>query len=488
MKSLFYRFCGLSFLFIVLIAISCKKEGSVDEQSEVVYSVNFKFSGFNAVSNPLKIGQASINKLANNGANTSNHYEGYLYFWSFNAQNLTPDIRYQKSLAPSIGYADGSIPNSYVNSTYSFDGYAGGSALGFSGGAHEVLIKLPIKDVIEVYSFGFDMGSPGTGPKDFEISYSFDEGTTYTMLSEVNQFSNPGTSNAKNSYIYSLEDITISSDHLWFKILPKAGERGEAGTFNENSGSYRIDNVQLSGMAPIEQSSLSIDKLHYFLFHQDKPDIIFSGEADNPENLELDLPIGSYSVCFVSNASNEDLLFLTNPSITNFYAGNLFSNSEASIFGYVGTIHVIREANISIEMERLYSQIKIEFTDAIDLSMITKISISQEHDPFFWNPFDLTMSNPILDQSSIELEEDFQGNKQLVFNQFMGKTVDFVPVNYVLHVYEEDDLLRTFTLGSTLKNNMQLVFRGEILSGMSSLGTFHITKNENWEGDKSVDF
>lgn len=46
------------------------------------------------------------------------------------------------------------------------------------------------------------------------------------------------------------------------------------------------------------------------------------------------------------------------------------------------------------------------------------------------------MTNSILDQSSLEVEEDFQLNKQFVFNQFMGLLAEVIPLHYSVEVYD----------------------------------------------------
>ena len=49
-------------------------------------------------------------------------------------------------------------------------------------------------------------------------------------------------------------------------------------------------------------------------------------------------------------------------------------------------------------------------------------------------------------------------------------------------------MLRTFQINSAMKNNIQLVFRGELLEDASKNVAFQITKNENWDGENEVSF
>lgn len=54
MKSLSLFCYRLSFVFIIILAISCKKDAYVDEENELVYPVNFTFTNFKSSTNFLK--------------------------------------------------------------------------------------------------------------------------------------------------------------------------------------------------------------------------------------------------------------------------------------------------------------------------------------------------------------------------------------------------------------------------------------------------
>jgi len=364
LKHLVYRF---SFLVLLLFVISCKKDTSLDRKNEDTFMVTFKFNGFTNQVSPLQsIGKGSTKLAA--VANDQNYDEGYLYYWSFNNENLVPDIRYNPLFMPTISYANGNVPTSFVNSTYAFDNFIAGKALTFAG-ANDIIIKMPIKDVIQVRSLGFDVGSPSTGPKDFEIFFSLNKGDLYETLESNNQFGNTDVANQKNSFSYDLTEKNIQADELWIKIKPKAGIRGESSTFNENSGVLRMDNLHLIGIAPSTSVAISIDKLHYFLFNIDKPEVILAdvSELNGSNLLEIAIPLGRYKVCFITNTSNAELLLPINPTLETFYISNIFSNANAEIFGYVGELNIEQDQTHQIEVQRLFSQVKIEFTDAFGL-------------------------------------------------------------------------------------------------------------------------
>lgn len=489
MKSLMSSSFRLSFIIFFLLTISCKKDSSSGDQNEMVYAVNFKFSGFTNNISRLKATTINQSKLAAVGSNSQNYSEGYLYYWSFNNDNLVPDIKFNNQLNPNISYLNGDLPSSFVNSTYVYESFVGGRALTFAG-AKEILIKMPIKDVIEVNGLGFDVGSPGTGPKDFELYYSLDKGISYDTLAFNNQFGNTNTANQKHTYSYDLSDKDIRSDEIWFKLSPKAGERGTSGLFNENTGALRMDNLYLTGIAPTTQENNAVDNIHYFLFNKNIPSIVITGVKDinGSSSFAVSIPVGTYSICFISNTSNAELIFPENPTLASFYTSNLFSNSNADIFGYIGELVVDKEQTNQIELERLFSQVKIEFTDTYGLDRITKIVIDQQHDPFFFAPFNASLTNPILDQSTVERIDDFSSNKQIVFNQFLGRLATSAPISYIINVYGNEGVIRTFNLSSSLKNNMQVVFRGNILNEIEHNNNFVILKNEVWDGELITNF
>jgi len=56
-------------------------------------------------------------------------------------------------------------------------------------------------------------------------------------------------------------------------------------------------------------------------------------------------------------------------------------------------------------------------------------------------------------------------------------------------VYNQaDKLLRTFTVSGNIKNNVRLVFRGELLSGIDASNNFTVRYQEDWDGDDTIDF
>lgn len=165
MKSLFHLRYRLSFLIIFILAISCKKHSYVYEENELVFPVNFTFTNFKSSSSYLKSASSKQNLYASSQI-PANYSKGYIYFWSFNNETLTPDIKYSKSANPSITYNDGKSIS--WGTGIAFENYPAGRASNFVG-PKQILIKLPIKDVLSISRLGFDMTGSAMGPKDFEM-------------------------------------------------------------------------------------------------------------------------------------------------------------------------------------------------------------------------------------------------------------------------------------------------------------------------------
>src|SRR5690606_20074725 len=305
MKGLFTQLYRLSFYLIIVLAVSCKKEGIRDEHNEDLYTLRLKLDGFESSKEPFTQAIANVHKLASTSG-TQQDSEGYLFFWSFNQENLSPDIRVPSGEATAFTYNGGLTPSNYVGSTYSYGSHPAGKALSITG-ASEFIIEMPMQHITQLTSFGFDIGSTNTGPKDFEISYSWD-GLNYELIEAVNQFSS-ATANAKNSFTYDLSALDNLGARLWVKLDLKAGDRMDGPAYNPTSGAFRIDNIHLKGMYELSMSA-DIAKLHYFIFHQDKAEVYAIGEVDEDQwsGFEVQLPLGSYDIMLISNQSNLELI------------------------------------------------------------------------------------------------------------------------------------------------------------------------------------
>src|SRR5690606_254685 len=165
---------SLYFVFVIFIVSSCKKDALIQHDVDESYTVNFKFKEFGTAVTPLGMAKLSSKALFKTAslqpAQTQNTQEGYLYYWSFNSDNTVPDIRVANGA--KIAYNGGEIPDDFATG-WSYDTYQAGKALSLKG-VEELVFELPLTQVLEVQSIGFDIGSSDTGPKSFDLLYSQD--------------------------------------------------------------------------------------------------------------------------------------------------------------------------------------------------------------------------------------------------------------------------------------------------------------------------
>lgn len=491
-KKNWYSF--LCFLSIVFLVSSCDKDVVAPDALDESYTVAIKFKEFESSTTPLGknarvLADKAVNKWAStNPRQTKNIQQGYLYYWSFNNETLSPDIRVVGGA--KITYNGGLTPDRYAGG-WKYDTYSAGRALNLTG-VQEFIFEIPLIRVLELQTLGFDIGSSNTGPKAFDLFYSQD-GEEYEALAKDNQFTNINTAQAKNSFQFDLTTLELDlSKKLFLKIIPKAGERGTSTAYNSTSGVTRIDNFHLIGVSEVVEEA-TVFKLHYHIFDADNRNMVMMGtevfEPGNLPDLSLSLPIGNYYASFVSNVSNAELNIPERANADDYFMANSFSNHRAQIFGLVDTFAVDSEMQIEATLQRYYSQIRFEFTDSDDLSHIGKLIFTPEHDPYFYSPFVAAMGNPVLDQSEIILIPNFEEDgKEIVFHQFMGRVVTPQPIQYRVEVYDKvNELLRTFTVSSSIKENVQLVFRGQLLTNQQEV-TFTVRQNEEWGGETIVSY
>lgn len=480
-----YRFSLL--IILTLLAAACKKRSITPEafRSEV-YTVKFDFKDFESITNPLnnraRQSLRSRNFRADAGSQTTT-YQGMLYYWSFNEETLSPDI----SLASgtTISYNEGESPTDFA-AGWAYDEFVAGRSMSIRGLA-ELLISVPLSHVHSLDDFGFDISSSNTGPKAFDAYYSFD-GEQWQDLNLGNQFSSLGASHPKNTFTFDMiSDVPLAgNDMLYIRLEFAAGERLEGSNYSPTTGVTRLDNIRFIGTGDQASSTGVIDALHYYVFDQSSGELIGNDVVDfDPSNptLTLNLNHGFYQISFIRNHSDETLAFPSQLYYSSeYFYTNIFSNYLARIFA--NEIELLVTGNVSeeVELNRYYSQVKFEFTDTQDLSVVHRIVISPTHDPYFYAPFNSSLSPSFDDGSLIEVQPDFSTSQEFVFNQFLGYRPTATTVAYHLEAYDaSDNLLRALDVEASIRNNVQLVFRGQLLSGGLSNTDIQFHINEDWD-------
>lgn len=484
--------CGLSISCILLFLNSCdKKPNSLPDDNEV-YTVAVKFQEFESLIYPWsRSSKASSSSMLGSARNrTGEQSAGYLYYWSFNQQSPVPDVALHAAAA--ISYNGGKQPVHYTATGWASNGYPAGQAMSITG-LETLVIEMPMEGVSELIAFGFDISSSATGPKDFSIWYGQD-GLNYQLLAEENQFSNTSTAYGKNVFRYYLEELPLDfRAPVFIKLIAKAGDRGGGSNYNPKQGVTRFDNIYLYG-ASSGGTSPSIQQVDYRIFEQETGSFVQMGrivlDDTNIPTFSLELPKGVYKAVFVYNASDEYLLMPEAVAATDFYVANPFSNSQAQVFAEQKDFKVQEDLQLDLLLNRLYSQVKFEFTDGKPLAGVGVLKITPLHSPFFYAPFPEGVAYPVVDESFIVEAVDLEkSGRTFVFNQFMGQPSTDILVAYTIDVFDQDGvLLRSFTLESMLRNNVQLVFRGALLVGQYVDTNFSIRIHTEWDGFREVFF
>ncbi|WP_144036527.1 hypothetical protein [Sphingobacterium psychroaquaticum] len=482
---------SLSLFLIVVVTISCKNEViSFDDHNES-YTVAFEFQEFDASVSPLQnIGKyTALSKLSSiTNVPPQVVQDEYLYYWSFNTGSSIPDISIDKNA--KFLYNDGEVPDDFSAQGWASNGFAGGYAMVLRG-LQDLVVKVPLDRVQSLKSIGFDISSSATGPKDFEFLYTQD-GETYHSISADNQFANVGSSSSsypKNSFIFYVDTIALDYDRpLYVQLLMKAGDRGSAGNYNASMGVTRIDNFNLTGLSKTMTHS-SIRRLHYAIFNRETNRLVEENNVDFSAEgwpgLSLQLPPGEYVSIFLSNESAADLYISDITDAQTYSVRNLFSNSKAKIFGVTHTFSVRQDIDVPLLLHRYYSMVKFEFTDNRDLTNVGRITIKPLHTPFVYVPFGDRSKDIGVDDEIVSFAVDFEAeSKEFYFHQFMGDQGEPQEVVYLVTVRDKEERqLRDFTVNSRMRNNMQLVFRGELLSGIDQEAEFIVRLNEDWDGE-----
>lgn len=485
------------FYLLLFLCTGCEKTAPIpdlEEPADELKTVIFNLTGFSSEIRPLSSKIATSKSGVNR--NVALDQVQYLYFWSFNEHNLAPEV--------AIHPGDVSITLEPENTAvtypagYKHDTFPEGQCVSMRG-VKSITFKMFMKNVSALSKIDFDVASSNTGPKNFSIYYAIDDGNDFNLISEDNQFTNMSPQ-SRNHFEFNLSTITDNEhEYLWIKVEPSAGDRGTVGDYNEATGLLRIDNFGIAGIYNSDGSEeTTLNKINYYVFRTEdntlalEGDLAFQADQQAPQ-LSLKLPVGSYYASFVSNSSKRELLLAKQPSAANdFYVSNHFDNHQAVIFGsQITDITVSENTNpVEVALNRYFSNVKFEFTDQTDLSLVNKIVINRMHENFVYTPYGLPSSLPVSDASMITFVDPFkEETKSIAFNQFIGNVNHPVDLTYNVLVYGADnELLRDFTVNNAVKNNVQLLFTGELLKGTDRNGNFLIEWNEQWDDAVSGEF
>ena len=469
----------LSGVFILVLAAlpSCKKHAKLpDENNETIHAVKFKIKDFEAIVTPLKKQSARPNRAALNRAASQN--ELLLYHWTFDNSNTVPETALDEGSL--INYNDGKTD---------YDFLAGwpttGKAISFKG-AREILIKIPTQGIRSIGSWAFDGNSSSTGPRALVLSYSLDKGNSFSLLSDTIKYPSNLSLSGKVAVNTSLADIPLGySKELWLKISLLAGSRDGGSGYSSTTGTFKMDNLMIYGQVNPEALP---SKFYYHVFDANSKAMVTSGVLNSQDAFDLELPNGTYYLSLIAKNSTLPLVMSEAADFEHFYATNPFSERSTELFAGRDTFEVKGVTERVLNLNRIYSEVKLTFTDTEDLSVIDSIQVQQLHPVFHYYPF-IVRSSDQIDKSMLTIVPQFTAeNKSFSFNQFMGYYLENKVIKYQFRVFREGQLLRTFELGSEIRNNVQIQFKGKLLETDNGNLGFQVVKNEHWDDNITIEY
>ncbi|GAA0885286.1 hypothetical protein GCM10009120_38850 [Sphingobacterium siyangense subsp. cladoniae] len=455
---------------------SCKKHAKLpDENDETIHAVKFKVKDFEAIVTPLKKQSTTAKRAALSGAASENEL---LYHWTFDNSNTVPEVA-----------LDAAVLIDYNNEKTDYDFLGGwpatGKAISFKGGK-EILIKIPTKGIQSLGSWTFDCNSSSTGPRALMLSYSLDMGNSFSVLSDTIRYPPNVQLSAKIPISTSLANISLgSSKELWLKISLSAGSRDGGVGYSPTTGTFKMDNLMIYGQ--VKPQALP-SKFYYHVFDAKSKAMIKSGVLNSQETFEVELPNGTYYLSLITKNSTLPLIMAGAVDFEHFYATNAFSEQSAELFAGRDTFEVKGALERVLKLNRIYSEVKLTFTDSEDLSAIDSIQVEQLHPVFHYYPF-MTRSSDQFDKSVLKVVPHFTvADQSFSFNQFMGYYLDNKAIRYQFRVFKDGQLMRTFELGSEIRNNVQIQFKGKLLETANGNLGFQIVKNEHWDDHIVIEY
>ncbi|WON96718.1 hypothetical protein [Sphingobacterium sp. UGAL515B_05] len=216
--------------------------------------------------------------------------------------------------------------------------------------------------------------------------------------------------------------------------------------------------------------------------------MVKSGVLDSQEAFDVELPNGSYYLSLIAKNSTLPLIMAEATDFEHFYVTNSFAERAAELFAGRDTFEVKGATERVLNLNRIYSEVKLTFTDSEDLSVIDSIQVEQLHPVFHYYPF-MTRSSDQFDKSVLTVFPHFTAaNQSFTFNQFMGYYRDNTAIKYQFRVFREGKLLRTFELGSEIRNNVQIQFKGKLLETANGNLGFQVVKNEHWDDNIVIEY
>ncbi|MEC3881102.1 hypothetical protein [Parapedobacter sp. 10938] len=459
-------------------------------------NVTFKLEGFTAETRPMDGSQGTARLAlgaAGKGLQALKNIEPrvepqYLYYWSFNNEDLVPDVAVDE-VGAVIAF-EGKSSN-FVNG-HALAPFEAGHALKITG-ASSLTISLPINAVENLAALAFDIKSSDTGPKDFSFLYSVDDGVTYKEWSASNQFEKT-KSTQWNAYTFEIADFAefTDVDMVLFKMVFLAGDRGEGKEYSESGGVVHLDNIRLSGVYNMEtEAPTTPSTLHYYIFSSEDGSVVQQQQLPmdalgDGGTLDVNLADGNYDVLFVAYRSEKGVLLPENLThASEFYFGQHFDDYRAVSYAALLESVIVDEANVeeTVTLNRCYSLVEFDFTDSeTNLQRVKKIEIVRLHDNFLYTPFGMPAAKEESEVERIQFSDFDFAEDHIALHQFFGLIDVGGSISYELIAYGEGDvILNTVTITEDLRNNQILRLTGNLLGDSGAINGFSVALDTEWE-------
>ena len=489
------KFIALLFKLFVCCCIgllSCKEKIPKVIEDKQLYEIQYDFSGFEKeygnIGPPLSAGKSSINTILDKRADAKNlEARRLLYSWNFDSKKLDPN--FSNTISSKL-YFD----KQTINYVPGFNSINNPSDFAIQEtGIKTFYIEINVKHVKRLDVLEFDIASGNQSPKLINLKVQNNQGQTIQYYSEDFKLMDRKTPFKVHNARFDLSKLPIDQTEikLLISFLPNPDDKETSVVVDR--GTVLIDNIKIHGYL----NNIALPKLakfHYYVFQKENKKLFSKGIVEQKgdlSNLVIKLPYGDFENLFVYNQSEEDLLVSNDINFqTDFYLSIQPNNKHARVFSNLDQIQVSQSFKRDLPMKRLYSLIKFSFTDLSDLSEVKKLVIYPLHEPILWSPF----SNSILlhtlnfNEKPIEIVKNFSMDPSAVFNQFIGNVDKPKIIRYQVEVWDDKQAVRNFQVTASIKNNVQLTFKGLLNPKEEGFGHFISSLNEDWDGEDVVEY
>ncbi len=484
------RMFRLAILFSLAISLSfsCQRPVIEHESENLEYLVDLNFSGFNYRKSTLDVVGSPVDHQHSAAVRTTtDEYPVTLYYWSFDNSTLESDVY---PIQPGSTYLFKSgVKYQFVpgfESGLLFDKSLEATSLS------SIQFKLSTKGIKSFSKLKFELGLNEYSGSSIRLQYSFGfKSEKFPLGSEIS-FPMSQLNLKKNTLEIDLRQIDFSNqDSIIFIVYPNLGYHDKNPKYSEEKSIIRFDNIKVTGTRLVANAQLKND-LHYYVFDAASSRLRRKGQFDvlsQQSGVRVELPVGEYHIATLFNNTLNEPALMGEIKDKREFLLNDSMGAEGRIFSSLDTLVVSQTFKKDIILSRAYSQIRFEFTDVVKPIAVKSLRIYKDHQSSYWNPFAVLIPEPTAKKEQPHIIPfNFDKQDYVVFNEFLGLINTEKELRYRVEVWGEEKLIRTFVVKGVCRNNMQLAFRGDLLSSTMGAGGFQVNIRDKWDKETIVDF